>query len=158
MARANEGEVVWVAVDVWHPLAVVVVRMAVAGGATSWSARSEAVEEEEEALLLEVVREPVCWSVWCFEEEVEKASAPRRPTPAQRRPTPFAVVVKVETVAGCGSLEAPSFGVDSCPSLPQSLSGRAAGDQLFSTRFETCVASAEHLVNERPRNAKQDVV
>ena len=97
------------AVDVWHPLAVVVVvRMAVAVGATSWSARSEAVEEEEEeALLLEVVREPVCWSVWCFEEEVEKASAPRRPMPAQHRPTPaFAVVVKVETVAGCGSLEA----------------------------------------------------
>ena len=110
MARANEGEVVWVPVDVWHPLAVVVVvRMAVAVGATSWSARSEAVveEEEEAALLLEVVREPVCWSVWCFEEEVEKASAPRRPMHAQHRPTPaFAVVVKVETVAGCGSLEA----------------------------------------------------
>ena len=110
MARANEGEVVWVAVDVWHPLAVVVVvRMAVAVGATSWSARSEAVEEEEVvALLLEVVREPeVCWSVLCFEEVAEKASAPRRPTPAQHRPTlAFAVVVKVETVAGCGSLEA----------------------------------------------------
>ena len=109
MARANEGEVVWVAVDVWHPLAVVVVvRMAVAGGATSWSARSEAVEEEEEALLLEVVREPeVCWSVLCFEEVAEKASAPRRPTPAPHRPTlAFAVVVKVETVAGCGSLGA----------------------------------------------------
>ena len=110
MARANEGEVVWVAVDVWHPLAVVVVvRMAVAVGATSWSARSEAgVEEEEEAPLLEVVREPVCWSVLCFEEVVEKASAPRRPTPAQLRPMlAFAVVVvKVETVAGCGSLEA----------------------------------------------------
>ena len=108
MARANEGEVVWVAVDVWHPLAVVVVvRMAVAVGATSWSARSEAVEEEE-ALLLEVVREPVCWSVLCFEEVAEKASAPRRPTPAPHRPTlAFAVVVvKVETVAGCGSLEA----------------------------------------------------
>ena len=108
MARANEGEVVWVAVDVWHPLAVVVVvRMAVAVGATSWSARSEAVEEEEAALLLEVVREPVCWSVLCFEEVVEKASAPRRPRPAPHRPTlAFAVVVKVETVAGCGSLEA----------------------------------------------------
>ena len=108
MARANEGEVVWVAVDVWHPLAVVVVvRMAVAVGATSWSARSEAVVVEEGvALLLEVVREPeVCWSVLCFEEVAEKASAPRRPTPARStlvsRPTESKVPVRCVRVRAC---------------------------------------------------------
>ena len=99
---------VWVAVDVWHPLAVVVVvRMAVAVGATSWSARSEAVEEEEEALLLEVVREPELVRELCYEEEMEPEASPQQPMPAPHRPTlAFAVVVKVETVAGCGSLEA----------------------------------------------------